>query len=85
MPNGGLLVIASEVKQSQYIISISDTGCGIDPKDLSHIFDPFFTKKDHGTGLGLSITHEAIKNNNGKISAKSEFGKGTSFRIELPI
>ena len=68
-----------------YIIEISDTGCGINPKDLPRIFDPFFTKKDHGTGLGLSITHEIIKNHNGGILAESELGKGTTFRIELPL
>jgi len=67
-----------------YIIEIIDTGCGITPKDLSHIFDPFFSKKDHGTGLGLSITHEIIKSHNGKIFAESEIGKGTTFKIELP-
>ncbi len=89
MPNGGTLtittsVIASEAKQS-LIIEISDTGCGINPQDLPHIFDPFFSKKDHGTGLGLSITHEIIKNHNGKILAESELGKGTTFKIELPV
>jgi signal transduction histidine kinase len=89
MPNGGILtietsIIASVAKQS-FIIKISDTGCGIKPIDLPHIFDPFFTKKDHGTGLGLSITHEAIKNHNGKIFTKSELGKGTTFKIELPL
>jgi two-component system sensor histidine kinase HydH len=89
MPNRGTLtintsVIANAVKQS-LIIEISDTGCGIDAKDLPHIFDPFFSKKDHGTGLGLSITHEIIKNHNGRILAESELGKGTAFRIELPL
>jgi signal transduction histidine kinase len=97
MPNGGTLtiatnvivkpsssVIASEAKQS-FNIEISDTGCGINHKDLPHIFDPFFTKKDHGTGLGLSITHEIIKNHNGKILTESELGKGTTFKIELPL
>lgn len=85
MPNGGnLSVIASKLNQS-IIIKISDTGYGINPKDLPYIFDPFFTKKDHGTGLGLSITHEIIKNHNGRILAESVLGKGTTFRIELPL
>ncbi len=87
MPNGGTLTIDSRViiVNNNSIIEISDTGCGIDPKDLPHIFDPFFSKKDHGTGLGLSITHEIIKNHNGKIFAESELGKGTTFKIELPL
>jgi two-component system sensor histidine kinase HydH len=87
MPKGGTLgVIArSEATKQSLIIEITDTGCGIAPKDLPHIFDPFFTKKDHGTGLGLSITHEIIRNHNGRILAESVLGKGTTFRIELPI
>ena len=87
MPNGGTLSVigrSEETKQS-HIIQITDTGCGINPKDLPHIFDPFFTKKDHGTGLGLSITYEIIKNHNGKIFTESELGKGTTIRIELPL
>jgi signal transduction histidine kinase len=71
-------------KQS-LIIKISDTGCGIDPRDLPFIFDPFFSKKDNGTGLGLAITHEIIQNHKGKIIAESELGKGTCFTIELPL
>jgi signal transduction histidine kinase len=87
MPNGGTLsVIAkNEATKQSLIIEISDTGCGIDHKDLPHIFDPFFSKKDHGTGLGLSITYESIKNHNGRILAESKLGKGTTFRIELPL
>ena len=98
MPKGGTLSINTSViarsacpakdeeatKQS-LVIKITDTGCGIAPKDLPHIFDPFFTKKDSGTGLGLSITHEVIKNHNGRILAESELNKGTTFRIELPL
>jgi signal transduction histidine kinase len=89
MPHGGILTIETSTgcgKIPNYlIIEISDTGCGIDAKDLPHIFDPFFSKKDHGTGLGLSITHEIIKNHNGRIFAESVLGKGTAFKIELPL
>jgi signal transduction histidine kinase len=89
LPNGGTLTVSTKTlpsnRQNYFIIEISDTGCGINSKDLPHIFDPFFSKKDHGTGLGLSITHEMIKNNNGKILAESELGKGTTLRIEFPL
>ncbi|MDE2028650.1 MAG: hypothetical protein KGJ11_08920, partial [Candidatus Omnitrophica bacterium] len=86
MPDGGTLnVIAKSKSMKQFTIEISDTGCGIEPKDLSHIFDPFFTKKDKGTGLGLAITHEIIKRHDGKIFVESQLGKSTTFRIELPI
>ncbi len=83
MPYGGGLVIASEVQQSQYIITISDTGCGIDPKDLPHIFEPFYTKKDKGTGLGLSITQGIIENHGGRMTVESTVNKGTTFIIKL--
>jgi signal transduction histidine kinase len=93
MPNGGTLTVntsssspnASVGGLKRFFITISDTGCGINPNDLPHIFDPFFTKKDHGTGLGLSITHEIIRNHNGNIFAESKLGKGTTFKIELPV
>ncbi len=89
MPNGGTLTInllaRMETTNKSLNIEISDTGCGIKFEDIPHIFDPFFSKKDHGTGLGLSITHEIIKNHNGRIFAESELEKGTTFRIELPL
>jgi signal transduction histidine kinase len=67
------------------IITIKDTGKGIDPKDLPHIFDPFFSKKDHGTGLGLSITHEIVKGHNGVLSVESKPGEGAAFVLEFPL
>ena len=84
IPNDGTISITSAIP-SQYIIRISDTGCGIAAEDIPNIFDPFFTKKATGTGLGLSITHEIIKNHQGRIFVESEFGKGTTFIIKLPI
>ncbi len=83
MPDGGSLVIASEVKQSQYIITITDNGCGINPKDLPHIFEPFYTKKEKGTGLGLSITQGIIEKHGGKIHVSSKTNQGTTFTIHL--
>lgn len=65
-------------------IVITDTGCGISPEDLPHIFDPFFTKKDGGTGLGLSITHQIIVEHKGTIEVESQEGRGTTFKIRLP-
>lgn len=86
MPNGGELEIATGFwNERKCTITIEDTGKGIAPEDISHIFDPFFSKKDRGTGLGLAITHEIIKNHNGKILVDSQLGVGTKFVIELPI
>ena len=68
-------------------IEISDTGKGINPENLSKIYDPFFTTKPvgKGTGLGLSITYGIIAKHNGKIEVESKLGVGTSFRIWLPV
>jgi signal transduction histidine kinase len=85
LPSGGCLRVTTESQDSKFIIKITDTGCGIAKEDLFHIFDPFFTKKENGTGLGLSITYGIITEHGGRIFAESEVGRGTTFRIELPI
>jgi len=71
---------------SKYVeIVITDSGCGINKKDLEKIFDPFFsTKGQKGTGLGLSVIWGIIDNHKGKIGVVSEIDKGTSFTIHLP-
>ena len=68
-------------------ISITDDGPGIPKENLARIFDPFFTTKEvgKGTGLGLSICHGIVTEHNGKIYAKSELNKGTTFFIDLPM
>ncbi|HRD94961.1 MAG TPA: ATP-binding protein [Rubrivivax sp.] len=68
-------------------IAIQDTGCGIAEQDLGRIFDPFFTSKEvgKGTGLGLSVSHGIVKAHGGAIQVHSEVGRGTLFRIQLPI
>jgi two-component system sensor histidine kinase AtoS len=85
MPEGGLISVNTNIQSDKLCLTITDTGQGINPEDIKHIFDPFFSKKDQGTGLGLSITYEIIKNHNGKIFVESKLGKGTAFRIELPL
>ena len=95
MPNGGILTIETSVTPSstnvipakagilnhQYIVTITDTGHGINPKDLPHIFEPFFTKKEKGTGLGLAITQGIIEKHNGTVKAESKINQGTIFKI----
>ena len=68
-------------------ISVVDTGCGIPEKDLKRIFDPFFTSKEvgKGTGLGLSVSHGIIRAHDGLIEVESTVGKGSTFRIYLPL
>lgn len=68
-------------------IAIIDTGCGIPEKNLKRIFDPFFTSKEvgKGTGLGLSVSHGIVKAHGGTIEVESTVGKGSVFRIYLPV
>lgn len=69
------------------LLSISDTGCGIDTAAQTRIFDPFYTTKPpgEGTGLGLAVVHGVVKNHDGVITVQSEVGAGTTFSIYLPV
>jgi len=69
------------------VVSISDTGCGIEPEKLPKIFEPFYTTKEigKGTGLGLSIANDIVRKHNGAITVDSEKGIGTTFTVILPI
>ena len=82
---GGSITIESHVEEGKSVISIRDSGSGIKPEQLDSIFDPFFTTKRQGTGLGLSISYKLVKNNNGRIWATSEQGKGACFHISFPV
>lgn len=68
------------------VLSISDTGCGIDPAIMDKIFEPYFTTKGQGkgTGLGLSVVYGLVKEHGGEIKVDSEIGKGTTFDVYLP-
>ena len=69
------------------VVEIEDNGCGIPPEDLPRIFDPFFTTKPvgQGTGLGLSVSYGIIRDHGGSIEVDSAPGRGTTFRILLPV
>ena len=87
MPGGGELAIRTKLQDQLVIFEISDTGFGIHSNDLPHIFEPFFSKKESGlvSGMGLAIAEAIAKDHDGKIVAESEVGKGTVFRVFLPV
>ncbi|MFQ5949558.1 MAG: ATP-binding protein [Nitrospiria bacterium] len=66
-------------------MEISDTGAGIPKENLDKIFLPFFTTKEKGTGLGLALVHKIILSHGGHLSVASVEGKGTTFRVSLPL
>jgi len=85
--DGGMLTVKTSLNNGIAEISFTDTGRGINKEHLSKLFVPFFTTKEtgKGTGLGLAISYEIIRSHNGEIDVESEVGKGSIFRIRLPI
>jgi two-component system cell cycle sensor histidine kinase/response regulator CckA len=86
MPDGGTLTIATSNHGGDAVLTVSDTGHGMDAETCSRIFEPFFSTKPvgEGTGLGLAMVHGIVKQTAGEISVKSTPGRGTAFRIVLP-
>ncbi|MEW6087849.1 MAG: HAMP domain-containing sensor histidine kinase [bacterium] len=85
MDGAGKLLVSADTTGNFVNILFKDTGCGIKPDDMERVFDPFFSTKKGGTGLGLAICRTVIGAHNGIIDIKSEFDKGTTVKITLPI
>jgi len=102
MPNGGQLILQTEkavldngfrrtqgfgTRGSYAVLSVGDTGCGMDDQIKQKIFEPFFTTKEvgRGTGLGLSTVYGIMKQNSGYITVDSKIDRGTVFKLYLPI
>jgi len=84
MPNGGLITLRTRREGGKVAIEVADTGSGLTPEECERIFTPYYTSKQHGTGLGLAIVQSVVSDHGGRISVKSEPGKGTTFVMELP-
>jgi CheY-like chemotaxis protein len=92
MPEGNvdeniLRVVGRTDATGNAVVEVHDSGCGIPAENLDRIFEPFFTTKPigEGTGLGLAICHGIISSLGGTLSVQSEVGKGTVFRVVLPV
>lgn len=86
MPMGGHLTLSAEVVDDQVLLSVIDTGVGMPPEVRSRVFDPFFTTKGvEGMGLGLAVGYGVIRRHQGTFEVESELGKGSAFRIKLPV
>jgi signal transduction histidine kinase len=84
---GDTLIVETVLKEHFIWILIKDSGRGISEADINKIFEPFYTTKEvgKGTGLGLSVSYGIVKNFHGNIDVESEVGKGSAFKIKLPI
>lgn len=89
MKDGGLLKVRARTEDDGHWlkVEVADTGTGIDPEDLPHIFEPFYTTKEvgRGTGLGLSVSYGIAQKHGGHLEVKSKIGEGSTFTLVLPV
>jgi signal transduction histidine kinase/FixJ family two-component response regulator len=86
MPSGGEIRMNSHETNGRVVLTIADSGTGMTPEVKSRLFDPFFTTKGKGgTGMGMAVSFGIIRRHNGSIDVESEPGRGTTFRITLPV
>ena len=85
MPAGGTLTIRTQAQNGSVRMEVSDTGSGLTREECERLFTPYYTTKQYGTGLGLAIVQSVVSDHQGRISVESEPGRGTTFRIDLPL
>ena len=79
------MILGARRQDGRAVIEITDTGRGIPPAEVPQIFDAYYSKKKGGTGLGLAIAKRLVEEHGGRISVTSELGKGSVFKVELPV
>jgi signal transduction histidine kinase len=84
MPGGGTLTVRTSATNGVVRVVVEDTGAGVAPGDVGHIFDPFYSTKASGTGLGLAITHRVVTEHKGRIEVEGRPGEGARFVVSLP-
>jgi len=85
MTTGGTLTLQTGENSDSVWVSVADTGGGIPQEQINRIFEPFYTTKKKGSGLGLMIVQRIVRAHNGRIELDSHVGRGTTFRIWLPL
>jgi signal transduction histidine kinase len=85
MTTGGTLTLQTGETNDDVWVSVTDTGGGIPQEQVNRIFEPFYTTKTKGTGLGLMIVQRIVRAHNGRIELDSHVGRGTTFRVWLPL
>jgi PAS domain S-box-containing protein len=85
MTTGGTLTLQTGENNDNVWVSVADTGGGIPQEQISRIFEPFYTTKKKGSGLGLMIVQRIVRAHNGRIELESHVGRGTTFRVWLPL
>jgi signal transduction histidine kinase len=88
-PSGATVIVrarreARDADGEWIVIEVVDSGRGIAPENLARIFEPFFTSRPGGTGLGLAVSHSIVRRHGGRLSVRSELGRGTQITVELP-
>jgi len=85
MPQGGTLTLRTRQAGGNVVIEVADSGSGLTKEECERLFTPYYTSKQHGTGLGLAIVQSVVTDHKGRVAVESAPGKGSTFRIELPM
>ena len=84
MPDGGTLTLTTRAEVHDVLVTVADTGTGIQCEDLDRVFTPFFSTKQGGTGLGLAVARQIVTDHGGRLTCQNRPGEGALFTIRLP-